>query len=114
MRSVAAGRNDKKKRRRNRAGLDGGQTQDQKRQNSKSRDPLFAVGSSDGANDSGDVSERVPVAEKIFSGNESLGRSTSGRQKWKMSHKKGKFNTKKSNKEPLGVAGSFTKAKRYK
>lgn len=113
MRSVAVGRNDKKKRRRNRAGLDGGHTQDQKRQNSKSRDPLFAVGSTESAPEIEDVGP-TQATEKIFSGNESLGRSTSGRQKWKMSHKKGKFNTKKSNKDSLGIAGSFTKAKRYK
>lgn len=113
MRSIAAGRNDKKKRRRNRAGLDGGLTQDQKRHNSKSKDPLFAVGSSSGSAPS-ESSGGNQSTEKVFSGNEALGRSTSGRQKWKMSHKKGKFNPKKGRAETLGVSGSFTKAKGYK
>ena len=114
MRAAAVGRNDKKKRRRQRAGLDAGQTQDQKRQNSKSRDPLMSVSSKVDSADSESSTAKAAPPERIFSGSESLGRSTSGRQKWKMSHKKGKFNPKKQKGESLGVAGSFTKAKRYK
>eukprot|EP00602_Paraphysomonas_sp_CaronLab_P010101 CAMPEP_0185037304 /NCGR_PEP_ID=MMETSP1103-20130426/31514_1 /TAXON_ID=36769 /ORGANISM="Paraphysomonas bandaiensis, Strain Caron Lab Isolate" /LENGTH=614 /DNA_ID=CAMNT_0027575225 /DNA_START=381 /DNA_END=2225 /DNA_ORIENTATION=- len=120
MRSVAGNRNksNKKKRRRAQAGADG-QTQEKRRQISKSKDPLFAGsdegGSASAESSSAAASQPSPAGQsRVFSNSETLGYSTSGRQKWKMAHKKGKFNPKKGKKDSLGVSGSFTKAKAYR
>lgn len=115
MRSVAANRNSNKKKRRR---VQEGSTQEKRRQLSKSKDPLYGGNQqqieegNDG--DDGDNNNNSGNNEtKIFTSNENPGYSTSGRQKWKQSHKKGKFNTKAKKNSPL-VVGSFTRTKRYK
>ena len=47
---------------------------------------------------------------KVFTSNDSLGYSTSGRQKWKSRHQKGKFNEKrnKSSRNSLRTPGTFS------
>ena len=42
------------------------------------------------------------------------GGGMSGRQQWKLKHKKGKFNPKSAKKNEHRVAGSFVKSKKYK
>ena len=44
----------------------------------------------------------------------SRGGGMSGRQQWKLKHKKGKFNPKSAKKNEHRVAGSFVKSKKYK
>jgi ATP-dependent RNA helicase DDX56/DBP9 len=112
MRAVSSNSSKKKKRKIQAAG---GQSQEKRRMISKSKDPLFG-----GISDSKDETEKTSVKdttqskerERVFSGSEALGRSTAGRQKWKMNHGKGKFNKQKSSGN--AVKGSFTKSKRYK
>ena len=112
MRSVAANRNNTKKKRRAQDGL----SQEKRRKMSKSKDPLFA-NSDSAAEGAGGENVTTPAAaaepERIFTSSENPGRSTSGRQRWKEVHKKGKFSTKKKRNAPR-LAGSFTRTKRYK
>ena len=105
MRSVAANRNSSKKKRRR---PQEGSTQEKRRQLSKSRDPLYGGGKQSKNSDVGDAAE-----DRLFPSNVSSSQTISGRQKWKQSHKKGKFNPKAKKNSPL-LAGSFTRTKRYK
>jgi hypothetical protein len=109
MRSVAASRNNNKKKRRH--GAQDGLSQEKKRKMSKSKDPLFAASAA--AEGTEPAVAAAPEPERVFAASENPGRSTSGRQRWKEVHKKGKFSNKKSRNAPR-VAGSFTKTKRYK
>jgi ATP-dependent RNA helicase DDX56/DBP9 len=68
---------------------------------SKARDPLSTQSLSN---------ENQGSVEYVLS-DADLKQSTSGRQKWKERHGKGKFNTKK---KTFGVKGSFAKFKQYK
>jgi hypothetical protein len=117
MRAVAANRNNARKKRKRVGGL----TQEKKRQQSKARDPLYAAASTEGEQpqegerDEGEeaVGAEEP-RERVYTSSETLGRSTAGRQKWKASHKKGKFSAKTTKKNSQILPGSFTKTKRYK
>jgi hypothetical protein len=114
MRSVAANRNNKKKKRRQ--GAQDGLTQEKRRKISKSKDPLFANTASGSAaidRDGEQERQQEQPEQRIFTTNETAGRSTAGRQKWKEVHRKGKFSTKKKRNAAL-LPGSFTRTKRYK
>lgn len=106
MRAVAANRNAKKKRKRQ-----VGQTQENRRQASKARDPLSQAASGD-ADEAEEVDAGAP-SERVFALNGSMGGSTSGRQKWKEKHRKGKFDPKKDKKNSGYVKGSFAQRKKY-
>jgi ATP-dependent RNA helicase DDX56/DBP9 len=75
-------------------------------------------GDSGGDRDGGDGDGAEDREERVFTSGEikggSLGRSTSGRQQWKLRHKKGKFDTKNAKKNSHRMAGSFIKSKQYK
>ncbi|CAM9192044.1 unnamed protein product, partial [Ectocarpus fasciculatus] len=94
MRGAATVTNTKKKKRK----LGSAQnSQDAKRQKSKSKDPLqsFDVDADSTPADT----NAAPAAEpKVFTSGEALGHSISGRQEWKQRHKKGKFNPKNKSK----------------
>ena len=106
MRSVASTSQKKKKRK----AMAGGQSQEKRRHMSKSKDPLFSGGVKSTTSTSS--SHSVPK-ERVYSSGDTLGHTTSGRQKWKMNHGKGKFN-KKHKSSSHGVKGSFTKSKGYR
>ena len=115
MRGVAGNAKKKKKRKIQAAG----QSQEKRRQMSKSKDPLFSSGtasaeegSSNSSSSSSSSSAPAKTKERVYSSSDSLGRTTAGRQKWKMSHGKGKFSKHKGSTH--GVKGSFTKTKGYK
>lgn len=111
MRSVASNANKKKKRKIQSAG---GQSQEKRRQLSKSKDPLFSGGSNTNSSDAGaeKSSNSAQSKERVYSSSDTLGYSTSGRQKWKASHSKGKFSKHKGSTH--GVKGSYTKVKGYR
>ena len=102
MRSVANISTNRKKRKRK-----GQSSQVQNVNHSKMKDPLLNP-------DSVDDSKANDVSTKVFTNNEELGDSTSGRKAWKMRHKKGQFNPKMKNKDSHRTPGSFIKSKRYK
>eukprot|EP01041_Mallomonas_annulata_P007912 gene7912-16197_t len=126
MRSIA-NTNNIKKRKRKRAP---GQTQENRKNSSKAKDPLQSFESNiadneqnDNGNDNNTSSSSTyrakSVAEdsshmkemgedRVYSNNESIGYSTSGRQKWKIRHQKGKFSKKSTNPNPLRTKGSFS------
>jgi hypothetical protein len=128
MRSAASDVNAKKKRRKNGRMI----TSDAKRQRSKQKDPLQSF-EMDGVDSNGGAAAEsnaeggeLPMdgdegmggaaasEKKIFTSTEAIGKSTSGRQEWKMRHKRGKFNTKQAKKQAHQVPGAFTKSKFYK
>jgi hypothetical protein len=122
MRGAAATVNDKKKKKRKNTQTG---SQDSKRQRSKQKDPLQSFDTGEAAmsqdapvdvddinGDSAVISK--PAEKKIFTNTEAIGYSTSGRQKWKQSHKKGKFDPKQIKKQANGVPGAFQKFKGYK
>jgi len=107
MRGVANSAKKKKKRKLQAAG---GQSQEKRRAMSKSKDPLFS-GSSAGTTSGASKSPAV-TKERVYTTGDTLGHTTAGRQKWKMSHGKGKFSKHKGSNH--GVQGSFTKTKGYR
>jgi hypothetical protein len=120
MRSVVrtnAGRKGKKRRTQN-----GGDGQAERRiQKSRMNDPLMSGSLSTGAGEgegSGPAEVAAP-ADRVFTASDmshGLGKtsSSSGRQQWKMRHQKGKFDSKKANKESHRTPGAFVKSKQYK
>jgi len=125
MRSVAQTNSGKKKRKRGQ-----GQSADARVLKSKMRDPLLGAGSSEGGGGGGgeggqesDLAaagggqeagkERIYTSKEVSSGL-GMDQSTSGRKKWQMRHKKGKFNPKAAKKGEHRMAGSFIKSKQYK
>jgi hypothetical protein len=128
MRSVANSNANKKRKRKRTQG--GGSEGLEKRLNqSKKKDPLVGglsdeTGGDDGADAVGDAggddggddngNDRVFTTGEIRGGGGGLGRGMSGRQQWKLKHKKGKFNPKSAKKNEHRVAGSFVKSKKYK
>lgn len=112
-----------------------GQTQEQRIQKSKSRDPLNSVNpgvyqSNDA--DTGNYVEELngnnqdeeiarddgPQSQekRLFTTKEAsrLGHSAAGRREWQERHKKGKFNTKQAKKSAHRTPGTFMKVKNYK
>jgi hypothetical protein len=80
-------------------------------------------GSSSGGNedDGNDVAPAAlaVVPDRVFTAGDishGLGKTStsSGRQQWKMRHQKGKFDSKKANKETHRTPGAFVKSKQYK
>lgn len=107
MKGAATVTNNSKKKRKPGSAMN---SQDIKRQKSKSKDPLqsFDVnGGDEGAAVVGESS--APSEPRVFTSKEALGHGISGRQEWKQRHKKGKFNPKNSKPKGGGIAGSFTK-----
>ena len=47
----------------------------------------------------GDTNKKKVVDDRVFDEHEHFGRSTAGRQRWKLKHKKGKFSKKRNKKE---------------
>jgi ATP-dependent RNA helicase DDX56/DBP9 len=112
LKSAANVTNNKKKKRKANA------TEDVKRKKSKSKDPLQSF---DASIDNGDEDNEVinegpiePTEKKVYMSTEALGQSTSGRQNWKLRHRKGKFDPIKQKKSSMRLPGSFTKSKGYK
>ena len=117
MRSVARTNTGRKgKKRRTQGGGDG--QVERRIHSSKRNDPLM------GGSSSGDVEiAPVPVpqekVDRVFTAGDmshGLGKTStsSGRQQWKMRHQKGKFDSKKMNKESHRTPGAFVKSKQYK
>ena len=131
MRSVATPRDMKRKKRKRAAGLrdgSGGGTREQRQRQAKAKDPLqcFEAGSIGGTMDDGDdddvgegddegflVDSSESPADRVFTNSESIGKSTAGRQRWQMRHKKGKFSSK-SKSDPRRTPGSFASLKKYR
>jgi ATP-dependent RNA helicase DDX56/DBP9 len=106
MRGVAG---NAKKRKKRKLQASAGQSQEKRRAMSKSKDPLFSGSTTD---DSAAKKSAPVTKERVYTTGDTLGRTTAGRQKWKMSHGKGKFSKHKGSTH--GVKGSFTKTKGYK
>ena len=62
--------------------------------------------------DDDDNVETEDISKRVFSNKETIGKSTSGRQQWKLKHRKGKFNPKNNKRNPLRVPGTFASVKR--
>ena len=125
MRSVAHSNTGRKGKKRRTQGGDG--QIDRKIQQSKRNDPLMG-GSTSAGEGSGEGSEIVSASavavsavkeDRVFTAGDmkhGMGKAStsSGRQQWKMRHSKGKFDTKKVNKESHRTPGAFVKSKQYK
>jgi ATP-dependent RNA helicase DDX56/DBP9 len=105
MKNVQHASNNQNKKRRRAPG----QTQSQRIQQSKDKDPLLG-GAIDGP------AEDLDAGQTFEDGPAPLGlhESTSGRKKWQARHKKGSFNEKQAKKSSHRLPGSFTKSKAYK
>lgn len=123
MRSVARTNTGRKgKKRRTQGGGDG--QVERRIQASKRNDPLMGGSSGDadtggeGEGGEGGVEAAVKV-DRVFTAGDmthGLGKtsSSSGRTQWKQRHQKGKFDSKKANKESHRTPGAFVKSKQYK
>lgn len=124
MRSVARTNTGRKgKKRRTQGGGDG--QVERRIQKSKMNDPLMGGGSASigeegvESGSSSGPSEVSAPADRVFTAGDmshGMGKtsSSSGRQQWKMRHQKGKFDSKKANKESHRTPGAFVKSKQYK
>lgn len=111
MRGAATVTNNKKKKRKPGSAQN---SQDAKRQKSKSKDPLqsFDVDNGEQEDAGSTTAATAPAEPRVFTSTEALGQSISGRQEWKQRHKKGKFNPKNSKSNKL--AGSFSTKRSFK
>ena len=110
MRGVADKNSQNRKKKRKRIS---GQSQDQRKMMSKSKDPLQSFEADEPSAAQGESSEHIPPVyednnERVYTKGDSLGRSTSGRNSWKMAHKRGKFSKKALKPNPLRTAGTFS------
>ena len=127
MRSVARTNTGRKgKKRRTQGGGDG--QVERRIHASKRNDPLMGGNSSSSSSSSGDAenasepgsgSVSQAKVDRVFTAGDmshGLGKTStsSGRQQWKMRHQKGKFDSKKANKESHRTPGAFVKSKQYK
>ena len=138
MRSVVRTNTGRKGKKRRVQGNGDGQVE-RRIQQSKRNDPLMGGSSSSssgsnsgsnggnnsGSNDNNDNNSEPQNTnsnekiDRVFTSGEmahGLGKTSnnSGRQQWKMRHSKGKFDTKKNNKESHRMTGAFVKSKQYK
>jgi hypothetical protein len=124
MRSVVRTNTGRKgKKRRTQGGGDG--QVERRIQKSRMNDPLMGGSASTGeeggegeGSGSGPAEVAAPADRVFTAGDMSHGMgktsSSSGRQQWKMRHQKGKFDSKKANKESHRTPGAFVKSKQYK
>jgi len=100
-----------KKKKRKRGGVRKSRDQRRRTDNDPLQNPQTAADTKVDAT-AANSSAKIPTNDLIFDDKEVLGRSTAGRTKWKMKHRKGKFSNKK--KQQGGGSGKTGRRSKYR